>query len=56
MKLFKQVMVCHPGKISCIYLINIDTVKDLIKTFKITNALNTEDLSNFLMIIKRKIN
>jgi hypothetical protein len=34
-KLFKQVMSCHPGKISCVYLISLGTVADLKDTFSI---------------------
>jgi hypothetical protein len=34
-KLFKQVMLCHPGKISCVYLISLGSVKDLKETFSI---------------------
>lgn len=36
-KLFKQVMSCHPGKISCVYLVSLGVVKDLKDTFSIEN-------------------
>jgi len=37
-KLFKQVMLCHPGQISCVYLISLGTAGDLRETFSIVGG------------------
>ena len=42
LNLFKQVMSCYTGKISCVYFISFGTVKDLKKTFNINNASDTD--------------
>jgi hypothetical protein len=42
LNLFKQVMSCYSGKISCVYLISFGTVKDLKKTFNINNINDTD--------------